>query len=395
MRIADVCSLYRPHAGGIETMVEELGSQLGQQGHEVTVMAKRWPADLPEREVIDDVPIVRVPTATEPAEYVDLARALQPVAADLEADAMHVIGVRRPLPLFALMVARARGIPVIATVAGSEVPDLHDRSNDWVWQAGERYLRPSFTQFDVVNAVSGAIAENTLAAVPELDEVPVMPVGIDARHYGNIAPSTRFAEPYVFALRRLHYSKGIDVLVDAMATTDERVQLVVAGDGPERSNLEAQAASLGIADRVHFLGRVGLDEGIGMLKSAAMTVVPSRSEGGGLVNTTANAVGCPLIATDVGGIREYTTPQASILIPSGSVGALAEAISYTLNDAAATAERTRAGLANAATLSWERLVHRYIRMYETAIDAAASQPKRFEPWSDEVKKLYEIVANER
>ena len=84
---------------------------------------------------------------------------------------------------------------------------------------------------------------------------PLPPEG-EAIQIGHIRHA---GKPIIAALARLSPEKGIDLLIEAAArlsAAGKPVSLVVAGDGPERANLERRAASLGIAQSVHFLGSV-------------------------------------------------------------------------------------------------------------------------------------------
>ncbi|MBI2009269.1 glycosyltransferase family 4 protein [Candidatus Saccharibacteria bacterium] len=394
MRVLEVCSLYSPHAGGVETMTQELNKRIYADGHEVVVLTKKWPDTLLGHEIINDVPVYRLLPANAQSDYEALARSTADLATVLAPDVIHTIGVRRPMPMIALMLGRRYQVPVLGTVVGSEVPDVYDTSNNWIWESGKENIKPSLLQFDVVNAVSRAIATNTIRVLPELETVDVLPVGIDSSAYDTIPPSEKYlAGSYIFSLRRLEYSKGVDLLIDAYASLIQEgisLDLVIAGEGPEEQTLRHQVEMLGITEKVHFLGKVALDNGIGLLKSAAMTVVPSRSEGGGLINTEANAVGCPLIATDVGGIREYTSGDASFLIEPNSPNAIKKAIKQVLDDRNCTESKVLEGRRISRTLDWDIVYDRYKELYEGSV--ASYIPRDFVPWSSQSQRLNEIIA---
>jgi glycosyltransferase involved in cell wall biosynthesis len=108
---------------------------------------------------------------------------------------------------------------------------------------------------------------------------------------------------------RLASGKGLEVLLDALALlvareeAGHRVELVIIGDGPARGSLEARAARLGIADRVHWLGYVA-DRATYMdaLASCDLFVFPSPAEGFPKVILDAMAAGLPVVATPTGAI---------------------------------------------------------------------------------------------
>lgn len=123
-------------------------------------------------------------------------------------------------------------------------------------------------------------------------------------------------------------------LVYAATAQYPRLTLVVAGDGPERANLEAVAAQLDVADRVHFLGlRDDVDR---VLQAGDMLALPSRpgSETFPNVVLEAMATELPVIATRVGSVAELVSDdQTGYLIEHSDVPALVESMRALLADA--------------------------------------------------------------
>jgi glycosyltransferase involved in cell wall biosynthesis len=102
-------------------------------------------------------------------------------------------------------------------------------------------------------------------------------------------------------------------------------RLEIAGDGPCLSSLQALAGSLGLGDRVRFLGRV--DDVAGLLGRAGMLVLSSRLEGISLTLLEAMARGLPVVATRVGGNPEVVVDgETGFLVAPGSPDDLAAAI---------------------------------------------------------------------
>ncbi|MBL8521422.1 MAG: glycosyltransferase [Betaproteobacteria bacterium] len=99
------------------------------------------------------------------------------------------------------------------------------------------------------------------------------------------------------------------------------MRLVIAGDGPERSSLEALAQGLGVAPSVHFLGM--RTDTPGILAGLDVYVLPSLSEGMNLTLLEAMSSGLPIVATDVGGNGEIVAEgQTGYLVPLGDERAL-------------------------------------------------------------------------
>ena len=102
---------------------------------------------------------------------------------------------------------------------------------------------------------------------------------------------------------RLGPQKALDVLLQALTRVPE-VALVVAGDGPERAALEQTALKLELDGRVSFLGAVPRERVLRLFRAADASVLPSAWENFPHTVVEALAVGCPLIATAVGGVPE-------------------------------------------------------------------------------------------
>jgi glycosyltransferase involved in cell wall biosynthesis len=169
--------------------------------------------------------------------------------------------------------------------------------------------------------------------------------------------------PVVLTVSRLEERKGHNTLLDAVALMPA-VQLVLAGDGDERSRLEARAHALGIAGRVRFLGhRSDVDD---LLACADVAVLPSHDEALPLTALEAMAAARPLVATDVGGTREAVVHgRTGLLVPPADPPALAAAMSSLLADRVLAARLGEAGRDRVHSLfSHERMLTAYTALYD-------------------------------
>lgn len=124
------------------------------------------------------------------------------------------------------------------------------------------------------------------------------------------------------AVGRLHESKGTDVLVSAFrAAAPAHAALVILGEGPQRPQLEKLRAG---DPRIHFLGYRPVVHGC--LRDLDLFVSPSREESFGLAIVEAMGAGVPIISTAAEGPAEFLRDQPAVLVPPGSVEALAAAI---------------------------------------------------------------------
>jgi glycosyltransferase involved in cell wall biosynthesis len=141
---------------------------------------------------------------------------------------------------------------------------------------------------------------------------------------------------------RLSPEKALGDVVEAMAQLPTDVFLCVVGDGPERACLERQVRNQGLADRIVFAG--GRRDVGGYLRSFDLLVLPSRREALPVVVREAMALGTPVVAADVGGVREAVrSGETGILYPSGDLPALTQAIRELLEDAERRRQMAEAG----------------------------------------------------
>lgn len=159
--------------------------------------------------------------------------------------------------------------------------------------------------------------------------------------YADVPPRVTDARPdpsLVLFVGQLIRGKGVDLLLQALTRTRSRARLVIAGSGNEEGELRALVASLGLGARVEFVGSVAKAKLPDLYARARCLAMPSRyPETFGLAGLEALSAGLPVIATDVGGIREWLEDgKNGVIVPSGDVDALARSIDRLLLDDALT-----------------------------------------------------------
>jgi glycosyltransferase involved in cell wall biosynthesis len=136
--------------------------------------------------------------------------------------------------------------------------------------------------------------------------------------------------------------KGLDLALNALAGVDGAV-LVVVGDGPQRSELEAMASQC-MADRAHFMG--SLDDPRVAYWSADLLLLPSRTESMPAVLIEAGLCRLASVATDVGAVREVVDHGITgFVVPVGDGEAMSSAVSALMNDSAGRSMMGRAAFA--------------------------------------------------
>ncbi|KAF0172723.1 MAG: glycosyltransferase [Hyphomonadaceae bacterium] len=137
--------------------------------------------------------------------------------------------------------------------------------------------------------------------------------------------------PVVLALARLHWKKGIDTLLDAVAQLPG-VYAWIAGSGPLEAELKQRAETLGISERVRFLG--WRTDRAALLGACDIVAFPSRYEPFGTVTVEAWAAGKPLVVADAAGPAATVTNEVNaLLVPKDNVDALRDALKRVMEDA--------------------------------------------------------------
>jgi glycosyltransferase involved in cell wall biosynthesis len=196
---------------------------------------------------------------------------------------------------------------------------------------------------------------------------------VDDRFFPEQAPPAREQASSILTVGRLVPEKAQEVLLRATAALRESVpdaRLIVAGDGPLRTSLEAQARQLGLDDAVRFVGhRRDVAE---LLAEADVFVLPSRSEGMGVALVEAMASQVPCVASAVGGIPEVLGEAGGYLVAPGDVQGLAQAMESLLK--LSSGARQAIGRAHAERAQQLFGADQYVRnvldLYETCLTEA-------------------------
>lgn len=192
-------------------------------------------------------------------------------------------------------------------------------------------------------------------------------------------PSAAIDPTLVACAGRLSHEKGVDVLIDAVGRLGGRARLVVAGDGPQRGALEAQADAVA-PGRVRFLGRVPRDAVRSLLEEAAVVAVPSRChENQPLIVLEAYAAGTPVVATTLGGLPELVTPGVTgEVVAHNDAAAMADALSGLLRDAGRASAAGEAG--RALVLRDHQPEHHMALVHQVYREAAEHAGRRAPRW---------------
>jgi glycosyltransferase involved in cell wall biosynthesis len=280
--------------------------------------------------------------------------------------------------LFGGLVARLSGCPVVI----SSRRDMGIQRSRGHWPA-YRLFRPLFDQ---VQTVSQQVADFMIRH-DGLDPARVVTVysGIDlarvdatpADGVAISAPGALPEAPIIVTVANVRRVKGLDVLLEVAAKLAPRhpsAKFLVVGEILDQSyfnELQRTAAELGIRDRVVFTGKCS--NVFGLLKSADVFCLPSRSEGFSNALLEAMACSLPCVATDVGGNREAVVDGLTgYLTPSEDADVLADRIHQILLDRSLAASLGRAARKRVQEqFTTDAMVGRLTALYEALLPAHA------------------------
>jgi glycosyltransferase involved in cell wall biosynthesis len=267
----------------------------------------------------------------------------------------------------AAMIASALGKPLVITARGSDVNVLARLP-----LPRARILRAARAAHRVV-CVSAALRSQAIALGMEPGHVEVLRNGVDTALF---APADRAASrralvpglpadaPMLLAVGNLVPEKGLDLAVRTLARLPAAA-LVIIGDGPERDGLLRLAVELNVRARLFILPPMPQPRLPAAYSAADVLLLASLREGWPNVLLEAMACGTPVVAADVGGVRE-AVGDAGVLLRSRDAAAWADAVDGVLHDGGA---RARA-LAHAQGFDWRSVAERL----RDLLGAAASRP---------------------
>lgn len=331
MRVVVVSGIWPPDAGGPASHAPALADFLAERGHQVEVVTTA--ASAPARRPYP------VSWAARRSSFRHVRAALLVRSAARRADVVYATSMIRRAAIGASAARR----PLVVKLVSDEAFERATRSGRFVGTLEEfqttegvraRFLRstrtgalrrarhvfcPSAYLRDI--ALRWGLDPQRVSVLPNpAPIVPQMPPRDELRREleleGNVL---------VFA-GRLGPQKAVGVLLAALVDVDG-VSLLVAGDGPERGALERRASELGLDGRVRFLGSVPRETVLRLFRAADASVLPSAWENFPHTVVEALAVGCPVIATAVGGVPEVVRDDENgLLVPPNDPTALATAL---------------------------------------------------------------------
>lgn len=383
-------------AGGQNVHVAALADALARRGHRVVVYTRRDDPSLPRRvpftsgvEVvhIDAGPQRRV-SKDELLPFmgdfaVDLAEEWLQERPDLVHSHFWMSGVAALDASERVERATGRRVPVLQTFHALGVVKRRQQGALDTSPEERAWLEPGVGQKadGVVATCSDEAFELKGLGVPT-SRISVVPCGVDIDRFsveGPVAP--RGERSRLMTIGRLVPRKGMGIAIEALAhlvAAGHDAELVVVGGSgsgdaltadPEYQRLHGVAESLGVADRVDFVGQLSQTEMPAMLRSADVVVCAPWYEPFGITPLEAMACGVPVVASSVGGLIDTVVEDVTgVHVPPRDPVALAAALGSLLEDP----DRARAyGAAGRERVesrySWDRVAADTERAYVTTL----------------------------
>ena len=307
--------------GGIAPHVYNLSINLVKLGVEVHVVTCDFP-NTPAYEVVEGVEVHRFDSYNLPTP--DFAAWIQLMNLNMQRAATKIIKSNRDGSIIihahdwlsakaGIGLKHLNRLPLVSTIHATEYGRRGGIFSDynrmiheievWLGSESKRVICCSRYMAEQVNKVLG---------VP-YEKIKVIPNGIDPSIFTNLEGvedvRSRFAdrnEKLVLYVGRLVVEKGVQVLLDAIPKVLQKLdaKFVIAGDGYLRSELVKRVAESGLASKVHITGYLDTKTIRRLFLAADVCVIPSLYEPFGIVALEAMAAGCPVVASDTGGLSE-------------------------------------------------------------------------------------------
>jgi glycosyltransferase involved in cell wall biosynthesis len=294
-----------------------------------------------------------------------LRRALDATVRDF--DIVHAHACFLLPPTWAARSARSASVPYVFSPRGMLVPELIAARSGWIKRAWIRsFDARTLREAAFVHLTSEREREDLLRVVPGISRFAIVANGVD---WPEAVPE-RSAQPgelRVLCLGRIHWKKGLDLAIRAVAAVPA-ARLRIVGNDEEglRPELDRLANASGVSDRVDWSGPLYGEAKAAAYAAADVLLMPSLSENFGNSALEAMAAGLPVITTPEVGAAALVESAGAGLVVDRSESALAAALGRLANDPALRQRMGQAGRDAAAMHSWDAKAAEMAQFYAAA-----------------------------
>jgi len=311
MNVAEVCPLFLPYIGGVETHVYEISRRLSKLGVGIKVYTTDPTGTLPKKDTIDGIEVLRFRSFDPWRLYyysLDLYHELEKLR---DVDVVHVHGFPEFPSLAAVLAKDENRKPLILTPHYGGAVNMLGTS---VWRTLVKrsynllLSKLIFGKSDIIVAVS-IYEKEMLKQNFEADERKIrhIPNGVDVKELeGKVKKKSNDTKTILY-VGRLEKYKGVSFLIKAFQRLKANLtnsQLVIVGRGPCKEELVSLSRKLEVQDSVTFLENLPKEELTNLYLTSDVFILVSQYESLPIAVLDALAYGLPIIATNVGGLPE-------------------------------------------------------------------------------------------
>ena len=380
MKIIQFSDSFLPIMDGVGNVVYQYARNMGEKGHEVYVVAPQTDTGYRGRypfEIVDyiglPIPKMKQYRVGLPINDVHFLNRLNMIDAD-------IVHVHSPFIAgqIGLAYAERKHVPVIATFHSKYYDDfLQVTGAPLLAEVGVKYVVDFYEKCDEVWAVSHSSAD-VLRSYGYEGAIRVMENGTDI-HEASSEDVKRACEefhiqegPMLLYVGQINWKKNLKCTLEAVSKLTRPYQMVLAGQGPNKEEIERFVKDLGIEDKVIFTGHI-LDHTLlnGLYKRADLFLFPSLYDTSGLVVREAAAVETPSVVVRGSSAAEGIVHGENGFLCENDSSSLAEVIEKALSDPK-TLHQVGIKAKETIPIAWSLLVDRVLEDYDAIGGSAVS-----------------------
>lgn len=375
MKIGMFTDSYRPYTSGVVRSIETVAAKLTELGHEVYIFAPNYPHCEKEARIFR---FLSVPAPTYPEFTIALPFSLS-LRSTIKRVGLDVIHVHSPfsLGLLGARYARRCRLPLVFTYHTMYdqyvhyLPFGHEISRKIVNKLSQDFCNRCDVVITPTNIIKEIVGKNLNT------RVEAIPTGIEIEEFAN--PDKDWLRSYLgidrdtkilLHLGRMGKEKNIGFLLEAYKIIRNKLPrtcLVIAGDGPEKENLEKMSEQMGLKESVYFTGALPRKKVVDSYAGSDLFVFASTTETQGLVLGEAKAAGLPAVAVRALGAAEMVKDGVDGFLTTLSLEEFVSKVLLLLTDDDLRREMGKRALAEAENISSAKMAQKLACLYEELV----------------------------
>lgn len=317
MDILQVTPRYPPQSGGVESHVQQISERLVDRGHDVTVVTADARKEGKQRDQQNGV-VVRRYQSLAPNDAIHFCPQITTAVRASDAEIVHAHNYHSLPLIFAALGAGSRRFVVTTHYHGGSTSSIRKRLlsvyhpiGRWAVQRADKVISVSEWERDQLRTDFGV-------------EATVIPNGVAIDRF-NEATATEHDRPYLLTVGRLEAYKGVQHVIRSMKSLPE-YDLLIAGSGSYREQLNQLAHEEGVAEQVSFLGYVADEELPRLYVGADVYITMSEFEAYGMTVAEALAAGTPCVVRGEAALQDWAQKDGTVGISTVTPESIQQAV---------------------------------------------------------------------